>query len=757
MLVLGVTQAVLEALFTPKSIAVVGASRTPGKVGYEILKHLKDGAFEGELVPVNPHADEILGLKCCHKISEYKGEIECGIVAVPTELVEGVLRNLVSFGVKAVIIVTTGFKEVGEEGAALQRKLTDICRERGVHLLGPNVVGLINPYHKMNASFALQMPGKGNISVLSQSGSLLAVFLDWATGNGIGLAKLISIGNKAGITEVELLQALTEDEHTRVIAGYIEDILDGNEFIRAAKAASSVKPVVLLKGGISEQGQKAAASHTGSLAGVDIAYGAAFKRAGIIRPETFEELLDFSMAFSMQPLPGENRVAIITNAGGPGIIAVDAVENRGMRLAAFDEGIKKKLREKLPAAVNVANPLNVLLTATSGRYAAAVDILQDDDSVDAILMLFAPQVLAQPVETVRAVARCMRGKKPILASFMGAHAVLPGRRELARHNIPNFPTPERAVAALGAMYEYSHWLRRPPRIVTRFPVNRRRAQRIINRHVRAAAFYAPEGIGGEQEREEVRSEELGVRSEGLSGIPESGNSSLLTPHSSLPNDPIRISIGEVEAKSILKAYDFTVPEGAVATSPEEAVETAEHIGYPVAMKIYSPDIIHKSDVGGVRTNIPNSEALLDAFDLMMLRIGRHIPQARLDGIYIEKMGKKGRDVILGMKRDPQFGPMLMFGLGGIFVEVMKDVTFHLAPITADEAMQMLRATRSYEILKGVRGQAAVDLPAIAGGLQRISQLVTDFPQITELDINPLIVGEAGAGAYVADANISLNI
>jgi len=380
-------------------------------------------------------------------------------------------------------------------------------------------------------------------------------------------------------------------------------------------------------------------------------------------------------------------------------------------VATLGDGTATALRAKLPAAASVGNPIDVLGDADPERYATAVKAAQEDEAVDAIIVILAPQALTSPAETALAVAERVRiagsdlssSPKPVLAAFMGGEDVMPGRYELVASGLPDYPAPERAVAALKAMLEYANWCRRPPRAVTRFPVNRRRVERIIARHLR---------IG-------------------------------------------RLQVSEAKAKEILRAYDFAVPEGRLCSSVEEAMEVAKRVGYPVVMKISSPDVIHKSDIGGVRLGISNAEEVRDAFDLMVLRVNRKIPEARIEGVYVEKMCPSGREVIIGMKRDQQFGPMLMFGLGGIFVEVMKDVTFHLAPITADEAMQMLMGTRSYALLKGTRGHAGVDLKAVAGTLQRVSQLATDFPQIAELDINPLIVGEMGTEPAVADARITL--
>jgi len=396
-------------------------------------------------------------------------------------------------------------------------------------------------------------------------------------------------------------------------------------------------------------------------------------------------------------------VAIITNAGGPGIMAADAAEQAGMKVASLAGSTATALREKLPAAASVGNPIDVLGDADPQRYVMALNAAQDDEEIDAIIVILTPQAMTQPAETARAIAACTRGEKPILASFMGGEDVMPGRDELVAASLPDYTSPERAVSALKAMCDYAAWLRRPPRVVTRFPVNLRRVERIVQRHLRTR----------------------------------------------------QCQVGEVHAKAILSAYEFIVPPGGAAATVEEALDAADRIGYPVAMKVSSPDIIHKSDIGGVRLNLDSRDAVRDAFDLMMLRIRQRAPQARLDGVYIERMCKRGREVILGMTRDPQFGPLLMFGLGGIFVEVMKDIAFYIAPITQGEALQMLATTRSFSLLQGARGQGSVDIPAIAAALQRISQLATDFPQIMEMDINPFIVGPVGSDSVAADARITL--
>lgn len=693
----------LESLLKPQRIAVIGASENRGKVGHEIFANLVKGGFEGELVPVNYKADTILGYKCYPSIRDYPQEVDLCVISIPTPLVMEAVKDSLAAGARSICVITAGFKETGPEGAAVEEKLASLCDAAGVRLLGPNCLGLINSHHKMNATFGSHMPQEGGISVISQSGALCTAILDWAAGRHMGLAKMISMGNKADLSETDFLKALGDDPETRVIAGYLESINDGNSFMKAAQATAQKKPVAILKVGVTDAGGKAASSHTGSLAGADIAYGAAFKRSGIIRADSFEELFDYATALDMQPLPRGRRVAIITNAGGPGIMAADAAELAGLVVQPLEGAAAAALREKLPVAASVANPIDVLGDADPQRYVDAVEAAQNDDSVDAVIVILTPQAMTNPTETARAIIACAGGRKPVLASFMGGADVMPGRDELVAAGLPDYPSPERAVAALKAMVTYSEWLQRPPRVLTRFAVNRRRVERIVKRNQRAGT----------------------------------------------------LQLSELESKEILTAYGFQVPIGRLATTTAEALAAAERTGYPVAMKIASPDIIHKSDIGGVKLNLNTPEEIVDAFDLMMLRIPRQVPEAVINGVYLEAMCRAGREVILGMTRDPQFGPMLMFGLGGIFVEVMKDVTFHIAPITAAEAMQMLESTKSFALLKGVRGQSSVDLDAIAIALQRISQLVTDFPQIVEMDINPYMVGEVGNDSVAADAVIKL--
>ncbi len=694
----------LETLLYPNSVAVIGASRTAGKVGHDILANLINCGFKGHVVPVNPFADEILGLTCCDNPRAYGSEIDLSVIAVPVPAVKEAVENSIEAGAKSIVIITAGFKEVSPDGAELECEIARICSARGVRLLGPNCPGLINTHHRMNASIIPHLPLFGGISVISQSGAVCTAIMDWAAKRHLGLAKIVGIGNRCDLTEIDLLEALSADEQTKVILGYLESISSGDEFVKVAELASSIKPVVILKAGTTQTGMAVASLHTGSLAGSDIAYGAAFNRAGVIRADSFEKLLDYAAALVTQPLPNGNRVAIISNAYGPGIIAADTAEHYGMHISKLDSSMSTAVRGKSPLLATAENPINVLGDADPEHYVMAVTAAQDNDSVDAIIVVLTPQVMTNPAETARAIADCVKGEKPVLASFIGGEDIMPSPEEMLERNLPHYPSPERAVSAVKALCDYAEWRRRPPRVITRFPVHRRRVERIISRHLRRGLTY----------------------------------------------------VGEVKAKEILHAYGFAVPEGHMVMNSDEAVEAANRIGFPVALKIVSPNVVHKSDVGGIKLGLSNLEDVRDVCELMILRIRQRMPDVRLDGVYVEKMCRPGHEVIIGMNRDPQFGPMLMFGLGGIYVEVMKDVAFHLAPITADEAMQMLAESRSYALLKGARGQPGVDLSAIANGLQRLSQLVTDFPEVVELDISPLIVGEVGTEPVVADARIILS-
>lgn len=695
----------VDALFTPQTIAVFGASRREGSFGHRLLANLIAGGFAGTVVPVNPKAEELLGLRCYAKISQFSGRIDLAMIAVPAVQCRDVVRDAMDAGAQAVIIFSVGFKEAGEAGAEMETQIAEMCRLRDVRLLGPNCLGVINTAHSLFAFDSELHPEPGGISMLSQSSSLCALFLERLAGARLGLAKMVSLGNKADLSEIDLLRALALDPQTKVIIGYLESINAGDAFVKAAEYATNRKPVIMLKAATTRSGRKAVAAHSGEVIGQDSAYGAAFRRSGVIRAESMSALFDLAISFSLQPLPKGNRILVLTNAGGPGIMAVDAVEQAGLAVSYLDATTSSELREELPAAATIYNPVDILGDAGPERYRVALEAAVSDSHVDGVVVIVARRgEVDQTLAIAKAIISCNHGQKPISVCVLGGDTQV--SRDLLLHGgVPAFDSPERAVAVLKAMVDYLAWRNRPPRVVTRFKVNRRRVERIISRRIRTN----------------------------------------------------RLHISEVKAKDILKAYDFHVPPGHLTTTADEAIEHAEGIGYPVAMKIVSPDVVHKSDMGGIRLNITNRQGVRDGFDLMILRMSQRAPDAWIDGIYIEKMLDRGLEVILGMHRDSQFGPMLMFGLGGIYVEVMKDVAFNLAPITFDEAMTMLTNTKSYQILVGTRGEEGIDMVSIANCLQKISQLATDFPQIAEIEINPLLVCEVGTEPVVVDAKINLRV
>jgi acetyl coenzyme A synthetase (ADP forming)-like protein len=695
----------LEKFFNPQSIAIVGASRQKGKVGYEILSNIIVAGYEGEIFPINPKADTIEGLRCYPDLQSVGKAPDLVIIIVPAKLVPAVMQQCVKVGAKSVIIITAGFKEVSEEGRELERQVVQIAKQAGISIIGPNCLGVIAPANKLNASFAGDLPAPGVIGYLSQSGALLAAILDMANANSIGFSKLVSIGNKADVDELDVIEALASDLQTKVIAGYLESISNGNQFVREAEQISHDKPILLIKAGGTEAGAKAASSHTGSLAGAEAAYESAFERAGIIRCSSIRQQFDYAQAFASQPLPAGPRVAVITNAGGPGIMAADTIEQQGLTFAKLTDETIEKLASRLPPAANLYNPIDVLGDALADRYEFALDAALADPNVDTVLVLLTPQAMTEPVATAQAIVRITRRKpdKPVLTCFLGADKIQEGVKILRDGGIPQIDATERAVATIKVMADYVRWRSRPKRVVKLFAVNRRKVENIVERHL----------------RQNIR------------------------------------EIGETESKEILEAYGFATPKGSIATTAEQAAGIAEQLGFPVVLKIWSPDILHKSDVGGVQVGLSSVKEVKDAFDLMMYRIPKKLPNANILGVLVQEMCRSGKEVILGMNRDRHFGPLMMFGMGGIMVEVLKDVSFYLAPLTAEEAKQMLVNTKTYHMLKGVRGEEGVDVGAIAEGLQRLSQLVTEFPQIQEMDINPYVVGPEGTTAIAVDARISV--
>lgn len=694
----------LDEFFSPRSVAVVGVSREEGRVGHYVFDNLLAAGFTGTVYPVNPKADEVHGHRCYASVKDIPETVDLAIIVVPAKYVAAVIEECGSSGIGAVIVISAGFKETGPAGAALEREVVAVAREHGIRLLGPNCLGLIATETHLNASFAPTMPSEGTISFMSQSGALGTAVLDWAAGESIGLAHFVSLGNKSDLSEVDLLKAWEEDPGSRVVAAYLEAITDGSAFVEAASSLTRTKPLIALKAGGSDAGARAVSSHTGSLAGSEQAYAAAFRKAGVIRAHNIQELFDFSVGFARQPLPKGPGLVILTNAGGPAILATDACERLGVSLASLESETITALREVLPPAAALYNPVDVLGDADPERYRLAGEILVKDPNVRAVLVILTPQAGTDAESTARVVVELARSSGiTMFSSFMGRAGVAAAVPVFTEGEIPQFDFPERAVATLSAMLSHSRRLHAPAMTASRIDGDRLTVAAAID-HARQAG---------------------------------------------------RTFITEESASRIAAAYGISVPAGGIAKDLAAARVLAAEVGYPVVMKIASPDILHKSDIGGIRVNIADEAELAEAYEDILAKVLERMEDARIWGVSIQSMLPPGREVIIGVNRDPQFGPLLMFGLGGIYVEVMKDVTFRLCPVTPEEAREMLTEIRGFGLLRGARGQRPADLDAVIDVIVRTSALVTDFPEITELDINPLIVADKGAGAVAADIRIGI--
>ncbi len=699
----------LVKIFNPKSIAVVGTNNVKGSVPYDILFNILKTEFTGIVFPVSPGEKSICSIKAYKYVLDISDPVDLAIIVFPSAVCHLALEQCGQKGIKGAVIISAGFKEVGEKGLERENKLKQIAEKYDISIIGPNCLGIINtdPLVNLNASFARKMPEQGNIGFLSQSGALCTAVLDYALAKHIGFSKFISFGNKADISEIDLIYYLMEDEKTKVILLYLEEVTDGRALMQAARDVTrlSGKPVLLLKAGRTEAGASAAASHTGSLAGDDEIFDAAFKQAGIIRCGNIEEMFNIAIAFAYQPAPKSNRVAIITNAGGPGVLTTDAAIHDGLLLARFSEETTKEFKKYLPANANIKNPVDVVGDARADRYNIAMNGAFKEDDVDAVFVILTPQSMTDIETIAREVVKVSKQySKPIYASFMGEADVAVGVDILLRNKIPHYILPESMCRSFSRVWRF---------------------YRDLDKDLHQPRFFA------DIETDTVRS---------------ILNEAVLNKH---------LYLSEIEAGKILKIYGLPVVSGNLATSPDEASVVAGNIGFPVAMKIVSDDIIHKSDVKGVVLNVNSTEEVRNTYFTMMEQVLKVKPEARIKGIQISKMILSGEEVILGIKRDPSFGPVIMFGLGGLYVEVFRDVSFRVAPVDDIIADSMIKEIKSFKILDGIRGRVRSDIPAIRECLLRLSQLALDCPQIKELDINPLIVLEETKGCYVADARIML--
>jgi len=689
-----------SAVFYPKSIAIIGASSHEKTVGNDIVKNLVRQGYAGKIYPINPKIEELYGLKVYSNIDQVEDLVELLVIAIPAKLVAEEIKKGSIKGVKAAIVISAGFKEVGN--LELEKELAKTCRDLDITLVGPNCLGAINAEIQMNASFASIMPPIGEVAFMSQSGALCTAVLDYAKDLGIGFSKFISIGNKAALNELDLIKYLHADKKTKVICMYVESLENAPEFIevlRKLNRGRNPKPIIVLKSGKTAAGAGAIASHTGSLSSGDSAYKALFAQAGMIRANSVSELFDLAQIFSMNEIVRVNKVAIITNAGGPGVLATDAVIENGLELAKLAPETVAELRSFLPVSASTHNPIDVLGDAVGEVYEKTINVLAKDANIDAIILLLTPQSMTEPDKTAQAVVQMRKkSKKPIVVSLMGKKLVAAGVEILRSNKIATIAFPEPAAMALAKFAKFSSWSKKQNEEILSFnDVDRKKVAEIFTK----------------------------AKSQNKTSFPEA------------------------EAMEIMRAYNFPLMKSAVVKSSKEALKVMQEFKCEAAMKIVSPDILHKSDVGGVSLNVTVA-TVVDEYEAMMKRVSQNKPNAKLEGVLLLQMAKKGTELILGINKN-SLGTMLMFGLGGIYVEVFKDVNFAFAPLTREDALNMINGLRSSKLLDGVRGEKPVDKEILVETIGRLAQLVHDFPEIVELDINPLLAN--GDGVKVLDTRV----
>jgi len=682
----------LSALFAPERVAVVGATERPGSVGRALVENLR-ASFEGDVVPVNPNYETVCGLPCVDGVGESGADL--AVVAVPASAAVGVVREAGEAGIENVVVVTAGFGEAGGEGAARERELEAVAEAYGLNLVGPNCLGIIGTAVGLNATFAPRSAPVGSISFLSQSGAFVTAVLDWAADHGVGFENVVSLGNKAVLDESDFVASWGDDGGTDVIVGYLESIEDGCRFVDVAREVTRETPVVVVKAGRTEAGAQAASSHTGAMAGRDRAYEAGLREAGVLRADTVQDLFDAARVLAGQPTPDTDGVAVVTNAGGPGVMATDAVGDGPLSLAGFGAATIDRLRDRLPEGANVYNPVDVIGDADNDRLRDAVDVVLADDAVGAAVVLAAPTATLDFTRLAADVADLQsRHDLPVTTCLMGGERAREADDVLEDAGIPNYFDPARAVGSLATLERYREIRDRERPAPTTYDVDRDAAEAVLDR----------------------------ARDRGATRL-------------------------GVEATPLLDAYGIPTPAGEVVDSPTDALDVAERIGDPVVMKIVSPDILHKSDIGGVKVGVAH-EDVYDAYEDLISRARNYQPDATILGVQVQEQVDvaSGVETIVGTNRDPQFGPLVLFGLGGVFVEVMEDTAVRLAPVAETEALAMTEEIRASPLLSGARGRDPVDRGAVAETVGRLSQLVTDFPEILELDVNPLVVRPDGVEA-----------
>jgi len=694
----------LTPFFEPASVAVVGASKNPNKLSNGIVKNLLAYGYGGTVVAVNPKEKEILGLKCYASILDVEGPIDLAVIILPVKYIAGVITNCGKKGVKAVTVISGGFKEVGEDGVALEKELIKICEKYHMRMIGPNCVGTMNLKTGLNTTFIRGIPAVGGIGFISQSGAVCGGVVDHVIHLGIGFSHFLSLGNEANVSETDMIEYLADDKDTTVIAAYIEGVVDGGRFIQVARDVTRIKPIVVLKAGRSVEGAKAVSSHTGSLAGSHAAYTAAFTQSGMIEVRTIQDLLNCSMALDWLKPPGGNRAVIVTNSGGPAALASDIFSENNITLAELSTTTQSMLKEKLNPSAQVANPVDMLGGAAEDEYAHALTQALQDEGVDMALAILVPQSLVDPVKIAEAIIDASKHTdKPIIACLMGYASIQEARDHLHANKIPMIDYPSQAGVMFGALLQHEKNLHRSARVPWKKESSKKEnTLSILNK-------YPGLKLWGEHRTRDVL---------GVCGIP--------------------------------------LVAGQLVNKVEDALISADAFGYPVVLKGASKDVLHKSDAQAVVVNIKNGNELKNAYQRIIDNMVRVNPGAVIDGILVEKMAAKGKEVIIGMKRDTSFGPLIMFGMGGVFVELFEDVAFRVAPLTPEDAAEMIKSTKAYQLLNGWRGGETYHISAIQDVIIKISQLAVDIPQISEIEINPLRVFPDGRGALALDCRMILN-
>jgi acetyltransferase len=701
----------LDKIFNPKSVAVIGASDEEGSVGYALMKNFTGSGFAGHVFPVNLKKAEILGLKAYQTIEQVPEPVDLAVIATPARTVPDVLEQCGKAGINGIIIISAGFKEIGPEGKALEEKITEIKKKYNMRIVGPNCLGVIRPMLHLNATFISKMPKPGNIAFISQSGALGSAILDWAMHENIGFSNFISLGSMIDVDFGDLIDYFGTDPKTKSILMYIEGITDARKFMSASRHFARTKPIIVVKAGKFSESAKAAASHTGSLTGEDMIYDKAFKRAGMVRVEEIADLFNCAAVLGMQPIPRGPNLAIITNAGGPGVMATDALIAEGGTLAKLSDKTMETLNSILPHFWSRGNPIDILGDAKADRYRAVVEACLNDDNVDGIVIIYTAQAVAEPVEVAKSLVELIRNRtyqnKTILTSFMGFGAVEEANRIFVDNNIPTYSTPEQAIKT----YQYMHQYKRNLELLYETPeelptdvVPPKRPLLTVLRNVAAE------------------------------------NREVLT---------------EAEAKTFLEYYNFPVVRTRTATTENDAALLASQLGYPVVLKILSPQITHKSDAGGVALDLTNENEVREAFKEIMQRAKQYDPDADILGVTVQPMIKRqGYEVIIGAKADPLFGPVILFGMGGVGVELFKDFAIGIPPLNETLVRRMMEETKVYQLLKGYRNEPPANIKLLEEILVRFSQMLVDFPQLKEVDINPLFINEKEAFAF--DARIVID-